>query len=446
MDREGSAVAVKTVWFATLMALICLEGLGRKYLPSIPGVAFYFAKDVALLFGYVQLRPPAYVGRLWKTLYGGFGIAWLVGFAWTVIEMLNPEHDSPELALIGIRAYWLWWLAPALIAGVLQDPKEKRRAIYVLSALALVISAFAMLQFVSPASADINAYANSAEGMRLDTAVVFSTGRARVASTFSYLTGFSDFTILVPPLLLSLGLGTSESNVRRAALFGTLAVAAVIPMSGSRAALVAAVLVLVIIAWSSGLFLTVAGRRVLIGAAVGTLLGMTIFPEALQGVQDRFTESNTETQSRFLEALEVLPPVTMAVTDYPALGFGTGMQQNARWSLRLPEIPFAEGENQRYLLELGAVGFSLIWLSKLGLVMLLLRSRRLLLRAGKREAAGAALAYAAVTYFGFLTFDHVWQALYFTGVGFIFAEVLSVVKAQQERAAEATRAEPAIAS
>ena len=40
-------------WFASLMACICLEGLGRRYLPQIPLIAFYFLKDVVLLIGYV---------------------------------------------------------------------------------------------------------------------------------------------------------------------------------------------------------------------------------------------------------------------------------------------------------------------------------------------------------------------------------------------------------
>jgi hypothetical protein len=431
---------MKSAWFFTLLCFICLEGMGRKYIPAVPGVVFYFAKDVVLLYGYVQLRPPAYVSRLWRNLYGGFAFAWIAAFVWTALEMFNPAHDSIILAFIGIRAYWLWWIAPVIIAGILQDPKEKKRAIYLLSGLSVVIALLAMVQFVSPPSADVNLYGYvEGEAVHADSSVVASTGRARVASTFSYISGFSDFTVLVPALLLSLGLGTNDPPVRRAALTGAFAIAAAMPMSGSRGPLVLGLIVLGIISWSAGLFLTNVGRRVLIGVVAGAVIGVVAFPEAFQGVQDRFTSSEEETTGRFMEAFQILPPVSMATVDYPLLGLGTGMHQNARWSFHLPEMPYAaEAENHRYLIELGPVGFSLFWLAKVGLLMLLLKCRRILVAANRRAGGGAALAYAVLTMFGNLTFDHVWQALYFTGVGFVFAEVLAVLKEQQaEREAQA---------
>jgi hypothetical protein len=424
---------MKGLWFFALMCTICLEGLGRKYLPAIPGFIFYFAKDAVLLVGYVRLRPPEYVGRIWRSLYGGFRFAWVGAFAWTVLEIVNPSQDSLPLAVVGMRAYWLWWIAPLVIAGVLQDPTEKRRAVYLLSALSIGISILAMVQFASPPSADVNIYSYvEGEAVRADSAIVVSTGRARVASTFSYISGFSDFTILVPALLLSLGLGTTDPRPRRAALAGALASAASLPMAGSRSSVVLGAGVLFIISWSAGLFFTAAGRRVLIGALAGALIGVVAFPEAFQGVGDRFSSAE-ETQGRFLEILQILPPVAMATGDYPVIGLGTGMHQNARSMLHLPPLLYgAENENQRYLIELGPLGLSFVWLSRLGLLVVMLKCRKILLRAGKGAAGGAALAYACLTFLGNFGFDHVWPALYFSGVGFIFAEVLSAMRAEQE--------------
>ena len=50
---------MKVAWFVALFSAICLEGLGRKYLPAIPAVAFYFLKDVILVAGYVWFRAAA---------------------------------------------------------------------------------------------------------------------------------------------------------------------------------------------------------------------------------------------------------------------------------------------------------------------------------------------------------------------------------------------------
>src|ERR1022692_2979438 len=149
---------MQTVWYTFLISSICLEGLGRKYLPQIPAIVFYFLKDAVLLFGYLLFRPPPSVRRAARYLYRGFWIAVVAGIGWTVIEMFNPEHQSLLLGLIGLRAYWFWWIAPPVIAGFLQDEKQKRRAIYVLLGVAVLVSVMAAFQFASPANSDLNLY------------------------------------------------------------------------------------------------------------------------------------------------------------------------------------------------------------------------------------------------------------------------------------------------
>jgi hypothetical protein len=112
------------------------------------------------------------------------------------------------------------------------------------------------------------------------------------------------------------------------------------------------------------------------------------------------------------------------------------MQQNARIPMGIPCEYYSEGENGRYLIELGLPGYLLIWTAgKLGLCVALLRAYTYLKKAKRRAAAGAALAYSLLTLLGNLTFDHVWQALFFTGCGFILSEVL-----EARRQLEAARA------
>jgi hypothetical protein len=425
---------MQTYWFVTLICAVCLEGLGRRYLTFIPSAAFYLLKDAILIFGYVRFRPPAPVRRTMRYLYRGFEIILAVAFVWTAAQIFNPESQSLILGVLGFRAYWLWWLAPAVIAGVLQHRAQKERAIYALVALCGCVALFAAIQFAAPPDASVNMYSvwNGEEVYSSDMATVASTGRARVASTFAYVTGFVDFTILVPTLLLSLGLDADKPEVRRAALIGTFMASAVVPMSGSRSSIVIGIAILVMTLWSAGMFFTRAGRRVLIGAAVAATLSVVAFPEALEGVQSRF-EDKDETNSRFEQLATLLPPVAIAVHDYPMLGVGTGMQQNARASLQIATKYDVETEVGRYLVELGPFGFMLIWLAKLGLTVALIRSHSILKRAGRRGSAAAALSYGALTLIGNLGFDHNWQALYFVGCGFILAEVVNV----RQRAAAA---------
>ena len=123
------------------------------------------------------------------------------------------------LAAVGFRAYWLWWLAPSLVAHVLRDEKERRGAIYVLLAVSTVVAIVAAVQFVSPAEAIGLHVCGRRAGGRGNRLV--ATGRARVASTFSFLSGFSDFTILIPTLTLSLGLDSREPAAAKRAFIVT---------------------------------------------------------------------------------------------------------------------------------------------------------------------------------------------------------------------------------
>ena len=421
---------MQTYWFLALLASICLEGLARRTFPQVPSIAFYLLKDLILVLGYFWFRPQAAVTRVAKYLYRGFGVAFLGTLIWTIVEVANPEQPSLVLAAIGLRAYWLWWIAPPVIATVLQNPYHRRRAIFVLAFMAIGIAVLAAMQFVSPADSAINVY-SIVDGEELhssDSAVVYSTGRARVASTFAFTSGFSDFTILVPVLLLSLGLETSDKRLRTVSLVGTALTAIALPMSGSRSSVILGLGVLAITCWSAGLFFTRLGRRIIMGGVVGVIVAGVIFPDAIFGVGSRFTDSASETTGRLMTAATIIPPVALATFDYPMAGAGTGLMQNAAYSLHVYPAYAAELELHRYLVELGPVGFLLAWTTKLGLMVAFLRAYKILKKAGRRSSAGAALSYAAVTFFGHITFDHVWQALYFVGAGFILAETKSALE------------------
>ncbi len=423
---------MQLVWFILLFSTTCLEALGRRYLTAIPSGAFYLLKDVILVWGYIQFRPSPDVSRAARYLYRGFGIAWVIGFAWTVIELANPSLMSFPLGLVGLRAYWLWWMAPPLIASGLQNKKNKRNAIYVLLLMSIGISLLAIAQFAAPANSSLNLYTvvDGEEIYSSDVATVAATGRARVASTFAYVTGFQNFALLVPTILLSIGLEIEDSRLRWLALGATLLSAAVIPMSGSRASILLGGAILLITMWSAGLFFTRIGRRVFIGAIVAAIFSVVVFPEAILGVESRF-DNPEETNARYLAAAQqYLPPLAMLQADYPVAGIGTGMQQNVRFSMQAVTKYNEELEPFRELVELGPVGYLALWTAKLGLMIALLRAHRVLKRAGRRGAAAAALSYGALTLGGNLSYDHVYQALFFIGCGFILGEVVSVLRAR----------------
>lgn len=404
-------------WFALLLGAICFEGLGRKLLPEAPSSVFYFLKDVVLLLGLLAFGVRREVARTASALLGVFSLALAAAVGWTVVQVFNPSQAHLGLAIIGLRSYWLWWLAPLVIASALSDTGARRAATNVLVAIHLVVVGYAAYQFAVPPDSAVNAYAPYEGEEIMPVAVVGTTGRARVASTFAYLSGFTDFLVLAPPLLLALGLTEGRARMRALAVVTAAAAAAAIPMSGSRAPLALAAMGLGLVGWGAGALATRAGRGVLAGGMLAVGIAAVALPVAVEGVRDRFR--GPDTPARVAELLQTLPPVALTVNDFPLLGDGTGMQQNARRAFGVPNPWNTEGETSRLLVELGPLGYLLVWSTKLGLAVALLRASRTLRRSGRRAMAGAALAYAFFAIVGNSAFDHVWQALFFVGVGLL---------------------------
>ena len=405
------------LWMGALLISICLEGTGRKFMPAVPSALFYFLKDAILIVGLVAFGVRSDVLRRARRALSGFSPVLALAFIITIIQTVNGWQRSPLLALVGLRSYWLWWMAPLVIASALRLAEDRAQTAKVLAALALLVAMVAAVQFTFPAEAAINTYALYEGREIIDVATVGATGRARVSSTFSYLSGFADFAILVPALLLSLGIGEADRRTRWMCLVAAGASAITMPMSGSRGAVLAGAGALLAAAWGAGFLRSRVGRRLTLAGVLVAGAAATAVPEATEGVRSRF--AGEDTASRIVEGLMVLPPVALALTEYPLTGIGTGLQQNARVALGVRTDWDSEGEPGRLLIELGPVGYLMVWLAKLGLIVALLRAARQFRREGRRGLSGAALAYALVTMLGNLVFDHVWQALYFTGLGLI---------------------------
>ncbi len=439
----------RTIWFALLLGSICLEGLGRRYLPAIPATVFYFAKDAVLIVGLVRFRINRDVRKVFASLYGGFAPFLKLGLLWTLVEIVNPDQQSFVLGLLGFRAYWFWWIAPLVVASVLLDPVVRRKVVVLQAAVTTIVAILAIFQFGAPVDDAVNTY-SIVDGQEALAAAVPTTGRARVASTFSYLSGFTDFATLVPVLLLSIGIGERNRRARLAALIATLLAAAALPMSGSRGPFVISLVLCTMVAWRAGLIFTAVGRRVIMLAVVAGFISVFAYPEALQGTMDRF--QGDDTSDRVTEFFTILPPVALVrYSDYPVFGIGTGMVQNYRQQFGVNPETYggAESEVSRILVELGVGGYLLIWTAKLGLAVVLWRSSKILMKAGRRAASAAALAYALLGFYGNLVFDHIYAALFFVGFGFILQEVVQaqVVVARglsHEDALHRNQARPAI--
>jgi hypothetical protein len=394
------------------------------------------AKDVVLISAVFLIGIRSDVMALARKLYGKFSIFLLLAIAVTVLQMFNPRQVSNELAILGLRSYWLWWAAPVLIASAVRGSAQRNRLGIVLSIFAIFIALYAAVQFASPPDAQINAYARYNGETVMTTATVNATGKTRVSGTFSYISGFADFGVAAPIMLLLIGLDAGF-RTRVVAMVGAVLIAGTVAMAGSRSAVILCAAGLIVLLFRSGFVRNRTGRWTLIAIALAAGVSFYRADEAVEGVVSRF--EGGDTPHRMENALLILPPLALTLVPYPLFGIGTGMQQSARYQLNIPTEYGLEDEPPRLLVELGVVGYVCFWLARLGLIVALWRASGILKRAARMGAAGGAAALAVLTMFNSIVFDHVWQALFFTAVGIVLSATADAVKTQPNSSIAPTR-------
>lgn len=409
------------VWWSLLIASICLEGLGRRYLP-IPGPVLYFAKDVILVAGLLAVGIHPAVAAMARRLAGPLPLLVAATAAWCLVSLLGPGHPSVLLGLLGTRQYLLWWFAPLIVATAVLDGSQTDRSERLLGVLAIGIASLAAYQFTQPPTAAINAYAWGEDPGAV--AGVASTGRVRVSSTFSYISGFADFVILAVPILLAAAVSPRGARSSRIGYVAAGCLAATAAMSGARATVLYVAAGSLAVLGLSGSFRTRRGMLAIVAIVLMAAAGVWAVPEAAQGVQDRFGSDDTD--QRFRDLALAIPVYAILNTNFPLLGAGVGVLQNAGVSLQFESGWEVEAEPKRVLIELGLPGYLLVWLSRFFLAVALVRAARMLSRAGERGWAGAAWTYAGFVFLLPLTTDHVAQSLFFVGVGLMLARLVQV--------------------
>jgi len=401
------------------MATISLEGLGRRFLP-IPGPVLYFAKDVVLLAGLLTIGLQPSVIRLTRRLAGPLPLLVSATAVWGVLTLLHPDHPSVLLGLVGMRQYLLWWIAPLVCAAAMLQEGQSWRAERILAFMAIGIAALAAYQFTQPPDALVNAYVWGED--RSLVATVTTTGRVRVTSTFSYISGFADFVILVVPILLAAAVSAARRHSSRLFYAASGCLAASAPLSGGRAVVMFVAASLLAVLGFSGALRTRRGRLTLVAIVLAAGAGVWVVPEAAQGIQDRF--DSEDTPQRIRDLAFAVPVYTLLNTKFPFLGAGVGTLQAAGVAFNVESKWEVEAEPQRVLIELGLPGYILVWLSRFVMTIGLVRLGRLLSRAGSPAWAAAAWVYAGMALLLPLTTDHVVQALFFVGVGWMLARVV----------------------
>lgn len=362
------------------LVVLVLEGAVRKWFLLGAQDLVYFAKDVLLLAAYAGFWAERGRRRAWMPRQPFlFGVLTLT-FAFGVLQVFNPELPNLFVGLLGLKSYFLYvpllFVVPHLFPNDAALAQFLRR--YLL--LSVPVGLLAIAQFFSPATSALNTYARPTDS--LSSAITFGSSTfVRVTATFSFITGYSAYLITIALLALA-WLAATRWRLR-----GNLLIILVLGMTllgmlmtGSRGPVVMVAALFPLYWWLS------VAREKQSGATFGRLLvGMVLLGgflfflgrDALGAFHGRASGSGSEAVGRmltpFLAPYVVLPRAGL-------LGYGIGSTHQAAVALTPGILPFIwlrgnaiEVETGRVMLELGPVGFVLVYLGRLVLTLVALQ-------------------------------------------------------------------------
>jgi hypothetical protein len=437
-----------------VMVLLVVEGAIRKWL--FPGAQdlIYLAKDVLLIGAYLGfMRQKAQLRYRLQPLpvfYTMLALGALVG----LLEIFNPNLPNLLVGVFGFKAYFLY--VPLLFVLPAAFPTDRELIVflrrYIL--LSIPVGLLGIAQFFSPSSSLLNTYARTdeaASAMANGSGYVSTFGSSeyvRVTATFSYITGYCSYLVAITILVLAYLAATRWHLKRSLAAHVALGMALLgMLMTGSRGPVLILALLFPIYWWLAVMRGSDGGAtfgRLLAGAGMLSILLLSVGSNALGAFLGRAATS-TDVAGRLL--MPMLAPAEI-LPDAGPIGYGIGATHQTATAFTQGLVPYSwlhglgtEAESGRIMLELGPVGFLLIYFVRLYLVGFSLRQVFALKTTFHRSLATACLMFFLAQLFGSVVFD-VTSDLYFWFFGGLLLTAMrldhvAVWKASRGAAAQA---------
>ncbi|MFL6197466.1 MAG: hypothetical protein ACJ75H_24985 [Thermoanaerobaculia bacterium] len=433
------------------MVLLVFEGAIRKWL--VPGAQdlIYFAKDVLLLgayAGYFRDRPRLRWVRLppLPTLYGVLAFSAVLG----LVQIFNPALPNLLVGIFGFKAYFFYVPLLFVLPAVFRDDASLYHFLRRYCLIAIPVGLLATAQFVAPSSSLLNTYARSGEDAYIAT--FGSSAFVRVTATFSFITGYTAYLLATAILMLCLLAAGGWRFRGHLLLFGALGLTILgMFMSGSRGPVLLIVLLFPLYWWLAVIRErgggAVFGRLVI---ALSLLAGVLVLTgdqaiEAFRGRAAGVSDVRNRVASPLLSPFLLLP-------DAGLLGFGIGSTHQTAAALAPNLAPYSwlhglivEVESGRVMLELGPIGFLLVYFARIYLAAFAFGQILVLRTRFHRTLATASFLYFLTALPGGVVFDVTSDVFYWFYAGLLLLTLRldrEIARTAAARAA-ATAAPPA---
>jgi hypothetical protein len=356
--------------------LLIFEGALRKWvLPPFQKEIYFIRDPVVLAIYWLSIRY-----RLFK--HSSITITILIAVAWLCVMeiMYHMVVDQSDLLLTGagLRSYFLYVPLAAVIAETFERA-DLERLVRLTLLLAIPIALISVLQSRSPDNAMINHGISDNPEYQVHSLPV-GEGVMRTAGTFTSNIGQSLFVgSIVAMLVWVWTLPSDRRPLRGAALLAVTAATMVnVAVSGQRMIFILVALVL-FTAFVAALLMKGVGnswnvlKTCAVLAAVGVLVGPTLFPTQLHALATRSAGAaegdDAYSYGVVNRALHDFVAFEDSIDSTPFAGYGIGQTSNAASILHRTSTGWSENEWQRHVIELGPfLGMTLI-LFRIGLVV-----------------------------------------------------------------------------
>jgi hypothetical protein len=417
------------------LVLVVLEGAIRKWL--VPGAQdlVYFAKDVVLLGAYagfwrsrerVRYRPPA---------MPALRLALVAGAVFGLFEIFNPALPNLLVGILGWKAYFFYVPLLYVMPAAFDSDVELARFLRRYALLSIPVGLLALAQFLSPSSSALNTYARGGEAEGGYVTTFGTSAFVRVTATFSYISGYASYLFATAILILAILSATKWRFKGHLKVFLALGMTLLgMLMTGSRGPVFTLALLFPFYWYLAVVRERQGGAifgRLVIGLGVLAVLLSYAGGQALSAFEGRAIGSE-DAASRFVAPFrapfDILP-------DAGLFGYGIGTTHQTAAAVTQGIAPYSwlnglitEVESGRVMLELGPVGFLLIYWTRVYLIFFALR-QVLKLRTGfHRAIATSAFLFFLAELPGGVVFD-VTTDIYFWFFGGLLLTVMKLDRA-----------------
>ncbi|MBE9224272.1 hypothetical protein IQ264_02140 [Phormidium sp. LEGE 05292] len=414
--------AVKSVFF-----ILVIEGALRKWLLPQASEMIYFLKDLVLLGAYIKYFLFLRNEKKIPITNNFINIIIFIVAGWCLVQALNPSLGSPLVGLLGLKAYLFYvpliWILPTIFETE-EDFYKFLRTQFLLIFLTGIIG---ILQFYSPVSSPINAYAGDTN-VQVATFGFGASSAVRVSGTFSYINSYSGY------LFVCFGLLVPMLTLRQTKLWLWLSIGEFFliiinsVMNGSRTVTLASVLFLLGYIGIRGISQPSNTLRWLFKFSLPVIVVAIVIGICFAPAIDQFSRRTTKNQD-ISERISGSLSEPLKFIKYKDLdGYGAGATHPGTPTLRrglgLPAgeiIPVGfEGEMGRIVLELGPIGFILWYGMRISIAIALLLVFWKLKRPFLRQLALAASLIQLIWLNGQLVFHHTFSVYFWFLTSFIF--------------------------